>query len=323
VTLRRAFVAAATAALLCGSVLGAPVAGATFADRFRTYTIPGEFVYPEGVTVRPGTHRFFVGATNGGTVFSGRLERRAMRPFLPAGANGLSFAVGMKATRSGLLYVTGGPTGTVFVYDVATRELVRKFSNGLSSDQTFLNDVIVARNGDAYVTDSLHPVLYKIPAGAVEHSSSSTGTLRSWRDLTGSAIRYRPGFNLNGIEISRGGRFLFTVHSVSGSLFRVNVRNKRIREVPLAGGNLVNGDGLELKGHRLFAVRNSDELLVKVSLSRNLTSGKIRCTRTYPSFAFPTTVARVAGRLLVVNSQFDNAQPDLPFTVSNVAVPKC
>nr|MBA3431644.1 superoxide dismutase [Actinomycetota bacterium] len=293
------------------------------ADRFNTYTIPGDFLYPEGATVRPGTHRFFVGSTNGGAVFSGRLVQRAMKPFLPAGGNGRDVAVGMKASRSGLLYVTGGPTGTVFVYDIATRTLVRKFVNGLATDKTFLNDVIISRNGDAYVTDSINPVIYKIPAAAVGKSAPRTAALEPWRRLNGTTIRYGAFPNLNGIEITRGGRFLFAVQSNTGELFRINVHNKRIREVPLEGGDLANGDGLELKGHKLFAIRNSNELLVKMSLSRHFTSGKVRCIRIYPSFRFPTTLARVAGRFLVVNSQFDKADPVLPFTVSNIDIPNC
>jgi Cu-Zn family superoxide dismutase len=42
-----------------------------------------------------------------------------------------------------------------------------------------------------------------------------------------------------------------------------------------------------------------------------------------PSFIYPTTAVIARGRLLVVNSQFNNrgGTPVLPFTVSSIRVP--
>ena len=66
----------------------------------REYSIPGAAVFPEGVTLRPGTDQFFVSSTTDGTIFRGRLGRAAMRPFLEPGAHGRSNAVGLRATRN-------------------------------------------------------------------------------------------------------------------------------------------------------------------------------------------------------------------------------
>jgi glycosyltransferase involved in cell wall biosynthesis len=80
---------------------------------------------------------------------------------------------------------------------------------------------------------------------------------------------------------------------------------------------------LLLDGRTLYVVRNEQELIVPVKLSGEYISGEVGEPFTDPSFAFPTTLAKTDGRLLVVNSQFDKqeGEPELPFTVSSVEVP--
>ena len=73
----------------------------------REYILPGAAVFPEGVTLRPGTDQFFVSSTTDGTIFRGSLGRAATKPFLEPGAHGRSNAVGLRATRTHLV-VAGG-----------------------------------------------------------------------------------------------------------------------------------------------------------------------------------------------------------------------
>jgi hypothetical protein len=46
--------------------------------------------------------------------------------------------------RRGLLYVAGGPTGTITVYDLATQQPVATFQTGTGG---FLNDLVVTSTG--------------------------------------------------------------------------------------------------------------------------------------------------------------------------------
>ena len=85
-----------------------------------TYTLPGAAVFPEGVTARGRT--FYVSSTTDGTIFRGRLDRPAAEVFLPGNQDGRTTAVGLEAAR-GWLFVAGGATGQVFVYDLGTRGL--------------------------------------------------------------------------------------------------------------------------------------------------------------------------------------------------------
>jgi len=67
------------------------------------------------------------------------------------------------------------------------------------------------------------------------------------------------------------------------------------------------------------------ERIVKLRMSPDFSSGRVESDTTSGLFRFPTTIAPIAGRLLVVNSQFDarNAMrpPRLPFTVAGVRRP--
>ncbi|MDV8079099.1 hypothetical protein R4P47_21250 [Rhodococcus sp. IEGM 1370] len=90
----------------------------------------------------------------------------------------------------------------------------------------------------------------------------------------------------------------------------------------LGGATLANGDGLEMDDDTLYVVRNRDGLIAKVDLDLDDDgrTGAVTGEITDASFAYPTTVAAVDDRLLVVNSQFDKrgGEPVEPFTVSSV-----
>lgn len=304
------------AATLAG-VLAAPAAAETGDVReTTTYTIPGDQVFPEGVAFDRRTRNFYVGSTTDGTIFRGHLGRGSLEEFLPGGADNRTTAIGMKVDANGRLYVAGGATGQMWVYDTRTGKLIRRFDTGLR-EGTFINDVAFDRWGNAYFTDSMHPVLWRVPVAALSGDGGEPGTPDAFLDFTGSPAEYGPGFNLNGIVPVAGGRQLLAVASNTGKLFRIDIEDKSVVEVPVTGGELVAGDGMQRLGSRLFVVRNQFELVSTVWLS----DGALVSEYTDPAFAFPTTAAVAGSRLLVVNAQFDRREsgdPELPFTVASV-----
>jgi sugar lactone lactonase YvrE len=286
-----------------------------------TYTIPGTQVFPEGIAVDHRTGFFYVGSTTDGTIFRGHLRGSAMEEFLAGGGDGRTTAIGMKVDRHGRLFVAGGGTGQVWVYDTGSRALIRRFDTGRRAGATFLNDVAIARNGDAFVTDSLFPELLRIPASAVR-PSSAPGTPEAFVNFTGTPAQYVAGFNLNGIALSADGKHLVVIASNTGKLFRIGLRDREVAEIPVAGGPLPMGDGILIRGRLLLVSRNAAELLVSVALDGTLSSGRVFATYTDPLFMFPTTIALARGRVLAVNAQFDRRgpglTPELPFTVASV-----
>ena len=281
------------------------------------YVLPGEQVFPEGVAYRSDTGDFYVGSTTDGTVFQGNVDgdSKEAEVFLEPESDGRTTAIGMEVDEEGRLFIAGGETGRIFVYDTESADLVRRLDTP-DAEATFLNDVAVTPDGDAYFTDSMRPVLFRVTSTA-----DGVGEAEPWLNFEGTPAEYEEGFNLNGIDATEDGRYLVAVQSNTGELFRID--SKEVVEINLGGETLTNGDGLLLDGHTVYVVRNEQELIVPVKLSGEYISGEVGEPFTDPSFAFPTTIAKTDGRLLVVNSQFDKqeGEPELPFTVSSVEVP--
>jgi sugar lactone lactonase YvrE len=284
------------------------------------YVLPGEQVFPEGVAYRPDTGDFYVGSTTDGTVFRGNVEEdgpKEAEVFLEPESDGRTTAIGMEVDGEGRLFIAGGDTGRIFVYDTETAHLVGRLDTP-DAEATFLNDVAVTPDGDAYFTDSMRPVLFRLTS-----TGDGVGEAEPWLNFGGTPAEYEEGFNFNGIDATEDGRYLVAVQSNTGELFRIDTENKEVAEINLGGETLTNGDGLLLDGRTVYVVRNEQELIVPVELSGEYSSGEVGEPFTDSSFAFPTTIAKTDGRLLVVNSQFDKreGEPELPFTVSRVEVP--
>ena len=279
---------------LAGTALAKP--------RPTTYALPGQNVFPEGIATAGKT--FYVSSTTDGTIFRGTTKDPTAEVFLPGGADGRIAAVGLEVVGD-LLYVAGGATGTVFVYDVGTKALVARYDTGSGG---FLNDIAVERDGDVVVTDSARGFLLVIaPDGTTRRVAYDPGSVG--------------GFNANGVVAVKRDQVIF-VDSGDGTLNLFNTDTGTQRVVRLAA-KLTNGDGLVLKGRTLYVVRNRQELISEVKLAGNLRSGRLVGETTDPTFMFPTTAALVGGRLLVVNSQFDKrgGDPVEPFTVSSLKRP--
>ena len=279
------------------------------------YTLPGVDVFPEGVDT--SGRYFYVTSTTTGEVFRGELrDADSAEVLLPGGEDGRTTAVGIEATDD-LLLVAGGGTGILFVYDRSSADLLGRHT--VPGDAaTFLNDIAVTRAGDVYVTDSPRDVVYRIDEDDVRSDSE----LEVFAEL--ASLDPVGAFNANGIVAARGGRYLIVVESDTGNLFRVSTSDASVIPIALDDDATVTaGDGLELKGRTLFVVRNSVGVITELRLGARLETGRIVGETTDPTFRFPTTAALEGGRLLVVNSQFDQrgGNPEEPFTVSSIRRP--
>ena len=285
------------------------------------YNLPGTGVFPEGITAADDT--FYVTSTSDGAVFRGTVGSPDVSVFLPGGADGRTGAAGIDVTddddRPDYLVIAGGATGKVWVYDANSGDLVATFTNGLGPDATFLNDVAIADHGDAFVTDSRSPALYRIPFDQIV-AGTQDAPMETFVNFDGSPFVYGEGFNANGIVENDDESALIVVQSSTGNLYRIDKTSKEVTQVDLGGATLMNGDGMEMDDDTVYVVRNRDGLISKVDLDDDGRRGSVTGEITDPSFAYPTTVAAVDDRLLVVNSQFDKrgGEPVEPFTVSSV-----
>jgi sugar lactone lactonase YvrE len=291
----------------------------------RLFALPAGGGFPEGIAYDAATGDFYVGSTIDGTIYRGNVETGTVEVFLPGGTGRV--AVGLALDDVGRLFVAGGETGAVAVYDTGTGQLLLEVANGLAPN-TFLNDIAISPTGDAYITDSFNPLLYRLAATAnppglgTPAPVPTTDALQIAVDFTTTGFDLvQPGFNANGIVSTPDGRSLLLVQTNTGTLYRVDAATGETIQVDLGEGALPGGDGLALDRQTLYVVREGQ--ITIVTLGPDYATGSIGASFSDPSFATPTTLERFDGCLLVVNSQFAaiQGQPQLPFTVSSVPIP--
>jgi sugar lactone lactonase YvrE len=177
----------------------------------------------------------------------------------------------------GKLYVAGGATGSITVYDIATKQAVATFQTGSGG---FLNDLVVTRGGDVYVTDSFRPTLWHVTAGQVR---AGGGTPQA---LDVSAVGFPSGFSLNGI-VAKSAKKLVVVQTNTGKLFRIKLANKgsAIEAIDqVQGVSVPGGDGMLLDNGKLIVVQGGPPTaqLNFIKLHDGARSGEIKRTRTSP-----------------------------------------
>jgi sugar lactone lactonase YvrE len=264
---------------------------------------------PEGITT--DGNRLYVGSMADGAIWKANPTNGRGR-LLAKGVTGRE-AIGVEYdARHDLLWVAGGETNVVRAHDANTGRVQATYTFP-SATPRFLNDLVVTRKG-VFATDSFNQELAVVPF-------RKDGSLRPARAartlaLTGDLV-YAADFNLNGIVRSHGR--LLAVQTNTGKLFRVNKRTGRTRAVDLGGYSLANGDGLEIRRHQLFVVRNQDELIAQLHLDRRLTAATLVRELTSPDLDVPSTVALQDGRLWAVNARFGTPwTPTTPYWVTRV-----
>lgn len=284
-------------------------AQADTAKRFPdTIALPAGF-QPEGIAIGPGPVAFF-GSRATGSIYRADL-RTGQGAVISQGPGTPS--LGMKTDRAGRLFVSGGSGGDARVIDVATGQVIKRYQ--LATVPAFINDVVLY-GGAAWFTDSTNPVLYKValgPDGALPDQATPL-------PLTG-ALQYATGINVNGIAPTPDRSGLIVVQSNTGKLFRVDPATGATTQVDLGGEPMTNGDGLLLRGRKLYVVQNRLNTVAVLKLKADGSAGKVADKLTDPRFDVPTTVAAFRGLLYLPNARFTTPPaPDTPYSV--VAIPR-
>ena len=274
----------------------------------RLFTLPADAGNPEGVAFDKRSRSFFVGDTTNGAIYRGSLKSDTLEPFIAGGAG--KSAIGLKVRR-GKLYVAGGMIGSITVYDLATKQAVATFQTPGTGG--FLNDLVVTRHGDVYVTDSRRQSLWHVTAEQVEAGSGTP------QGLDVSAIPYAAGkFNLNGI-VAKGARKLVVVDSNTGKLFRIELGEDgaSIDEIDeVDGATVPGGDGMLLDRGRLVVVQGNPAQLTFLKLRRGAREARFAGKQKSNKLRGPSTVDRARGLYLVVNADF--ATNTKPFKVAGL-----
>jgi hypothetical protein len=272
---------------------------------------------PEGIEAGRGND-LFAGSRRHGGIYKVDVSSGQGR-ILFAGVTG-RVATGLAYdARTNLVFASGGPNGDAHVYNGDTGANVASFQLATGQGPTFVNDAIMTPTG-VYFTDSMRPVLYRLPLGPGGQISSTTSV--QVLSLTGD-YRHMPGFNANGIEASASGDALIIVQSNTGFLFRVDPMSGATKQIDIGGHHVMAGDGILLRGSTLYVLRNTAELIARITLSPDFSRGvlaeHIDLSRPPELFETPTTLAGFGDTLYAVNARFTTPPtPETRYTIVRV-----
>lgn len=279
------------------------------------YLIPGDAVFPEGITT--DGRAFYVSSSADGTIYRGEIGVPDLKVWLEAGTDGRDRALGMTVDPYGRLLVCGD--GALYAYDLATSAFIAK--RPVATEPTLLNDVYVL-DGHAYVTDSLRPVLWRFRVDA-----EGVGEAEEFADISSLDPGELP--YLNGVVPTASGDGLLAAAQGTGELWRFELATGAASRVDL-GGVPVNGDGMVWVGDVLYVCDNTDEpdgsVRYWLTALRFEEPGRAALAGRWEQSEAdtPTTAAYLGGRLLLVHSQFGarrSGRAAPPFTVGEVEVP--
>jgi sugar lactone lactonase YvrE len=175
------------------------------------------------------------------------------------------------------------------------------------ANAVYLNDIVIGPDGAAYATNSNTPEVYRI---AREHGQ---WRMRLWAKPA-NVVQTGP-FGLNGIEVAPDGRSLVAVQSDKGALWRFDLRTRKASRIGAGTVDLTSGDGLVVRGTTLVVIRNNPHKLVYLRLTADARSARLlRVADTDPTRVF-TTGDYASGRLLLIDSKFDEQPPKPPYQV--------
>jgi hypothetical protein len=262
----------------------------------------------EGITTDGSS--LFAGSLANGAIWKGDPATGAGDVLVP-GAEGM-ISVGMDIeSDAGRLWVAGGPTGQVRVYDSESGELLQTYP----FEAGFLNDVAVGTDA-VYITDSFMPQILVVPLaedGGVAAPDEAVAV------PIGGELEYGEGFNLNGVVATDAG--LVAVHSPTGVLYRIDPVTGEATAIDSGDIELTAGDGLELYGDSLYVVRNNANLIVELELNEDASAVTAAGEYTSDDFDVPTTAARIGDDLWAVNARFGiDATPDSEYWITRLDV---
>jgi len=263
---------------------------------------------PEGLAHDPATGAFFLGSLHKRKVVRVGADGQA-RDFTTSGQDGLWQVLGMKVDARRQLWVVtsageeaGNLQGTsaVLVYDLATGTLARRYGMHNVTAGHFFNDLALAADGRAFVTDSRSGGVWRIDPG---------------RDGFTPLVKSFTFDYPNGIALSTDERRLYVADNVKG-ISIVDPSSGDVRPLPHPDNVSLYGiDGLYAYGPDLIGVQNGagTERVVRYRLDPGGTRvvGLEVLESRNPVFEIPTTGVVVGTDFYyIANSRLDQLTPE-------------
>jgi sugar lactone lactonase YvrE len=259
--------------------------------------------YPEGITYAPSFDKFLVSSITQGKV--GTVDQNGRYADFVTDDQLIS-GIGLKV-RGNLLYVCNSDQGIsekskpqttlktagLLIFDLASRQLVKsvRLDSLLPGVPHFANDIAFDPDGNAYITDSFAPVIYKVTP---DHKAT---IFANDPQFSGEQ-----GFNLNGI-VYHPDNYLIAVKSNEGKLFRIDLNNP-INVSEITGVSLPGGDGMLVYENDLYVV-NSRNKVTQVRSSDKWKTASIVKTDVV-GYEQATTNTLMNGKIYTLNARIDD-----------------
>jgi sugar lactone lactonase YvrE len=264
--------------------------------------IPGDNVFPESLTATAnGT--IIVGSFTEGMLYRARPGAATAEPWIKPGTNGLLSVLGVLADeKSKTLWVCSSDLSALGVvvpgekvtalkwFDLKTGK--PKGSLAFPGTGSLCNDIVIARDGSVFVTDSLHPRVLRLKPGA--------GELEVWVE---NEVFGTKGPNLDGIAFGSDGQ-LYVNSYAGGKLFRVAVNKDgsagAVTEI-MTSTPLDHPDGMRMLGKNTFLMIEGAGRLDRVTVQGD--QAKIEVLK--DGLNVPVSVVRVGRTAWTLEGQLD------------------
>lgn len=316
--------ALATSLLAVTTVLAGPLSSADAQGRPASYELTGDAAGPgspvgskfEGIGADEQRGLFYVSEVTGGEIHRGDVRTAQTEEWLAGdGTDGRFTARGITVDAAGRVYVAGGPNGIgndrpdLWVYAANGTLLAALRAPGTD---VFLNDGAIGADGAAYFTNSNDAQVYRV---ASDNGASWQASL--WADAT-ATIERTAGFNLGGIVLTADRSAFVVAQGNVGKLWRFDTATGAVTQVDTGGtgsSGLVNADGLVRQGNELTVVRNFSRMIATLRLSADGSRAVEIGQQATHADRVLTTAKVLRGRILYVDSKFDEPVASGPYDV--------
>ena len=267
-------------------------------------------LYPEGIDYNPNTDRFIVGSFRQGAVYeidskggyhqiikddrlhsvlAVRVDIKHNRLFVVNSDIGASIRSNPQGSR----------LASVIIYELSSGKEIHYVDLGglLPNKKHLANDITLDAEGNAYVTDSFSPVIYKI-----DNNGKASIFLQNKR-FSGE------GINLNGIVFHSDG-YLIVVKKGEGVLFKIPLNNPSNFTEIKSTKKFIGGDGLILVNkEELVVIANRaagqiTETVFSLSSQDGWKTSNITSTYKFDK-AYPTTGVIKKNKIYVIHSNLN------------------
>jgi len=316
--MKRTALITSTLLVAVGSTLSAsPALAHSDHGRPATYLLTGDTDSPvgskfEGIGADERRGLFYVSEVTGGEIHRGTVRSATTAEWLSGdGTDGRFTARGITVDKEGRVYIAGGPNGNgtgrpdLWVYSAQGTLLAALRAPGTD---VFLNDVAIGPDGAAYFTNSNDPQVFRV----ADDGSGWSASL--WADASDTIDR-EDGFNLGGIVLTADRSAFVVAQGNVGRLWRFSTRTATVGPVETGGADLKDADGLVRQGNRLTVVRNFSKMIATLRLTHDGRRALLLDQQASAADRVLTTAKTLRGRILYVDSKFDEAVASPPYEV--------